>query len=260
MAAHVNASVVAIAGIAGLPIGSFLTVVVHRVPTGESVVAPGSRCPACGTAIRAVDNVPVLSFLLRRGRCRTCGAAISLRYPATELATALLFSAVASRMPSPWEVPAYCVLVAGLVALGAIDVAHFRLPTPVIVATLAVGAPLLVLASAKTHAWSSLVHAGVAGVACFAAFALLYAAARRAMGYGDVRLAGLCGVFLGWLGYRVALVGVLLGVLAAGAAAVALLASGRAGRKTRLPFGPFLAVGTVAAVLFGPSIARFWLG
>lgn len=255
-----SALTIAVSGVVGLAVGSFLTVVVHRVPAGESIVAPGSRCPTCGTSVRAVDNVPVLSYLLRRGRCRSCGAPIGLRYPATELATALVFCAVAARLASPWEVPAYCVLAAGLVALAAIDISHFRLPTPVILVTGAAGGLLLVLASAATHRWTALLHAAVAGVACFAVFALLYVVARRAMGYGDVRLAALCGTFLGWLSYRVALVGVLLGIVAAGAAALALLASGRAGRKTRLPFGPFLALGTVAAVLYGPAVARVWLG
>ncbi len=255
-----SALTIAVSGVVGLAVGSFLTVVVHRVPAGESIVAPGSRCPSCGTSIRAADNVPVLSYLLRRGRCRSCGAPIGARYPATELATALLFCAVAARLPSPWDVPAYCVLAAGLVALAAIDLSHLRLPTPIILVTGTVGGLLLVVASAATHQWTALVHAAAAGVACFVVFALLFVAARRAMGYGDVRLAALCGTFLGWLGDRVALVGVLLGIVAAGAAALALLATGRAGRKARLPFGPFLAAGTIAAVLYGPTIARAWLG
>ncbi|HVC24414.1 MAG TPA: prepilin peptidase [Acidimicrobiales bacterium] len=249
-----------VAALFGLVVGSFLTVVTARVPEGESVVAPSSRCPACGVPIRPLDNVPLVSYALRRGRCRACGTHISLRYPATELATAALFTAVTARAPTLWAAPAYCVLVAGLVALSVVDLERFRLPTPIIVATGVVGLPLLLLPAVADHDLSSLVRVPVAGAVGFALLGVVFVAAPRGMGFGDVRLAGLCGAFLGWLGYRVVAVGLVLGFVSAGAVAVVLLALGRAGRKTRLPFGPFLALGTVVAVLFGPDLARAWLG
>ena len=252
--------VVALAGVVGLVAGSFLTVVVHRVPERRSIVAPGSSCPACGAAIRPVDNVPVLSYLLRRGRCRACGAAISLRYPALELGTALLFLAVAVPVGTGWAVPAYCVLAAALVALSAIDLERMRLPTPIIWVTAALGAPLLVLASAGTGDWAALVRAAIAGAVALAAFGAMYLLVPKGIGFGDVRLAALCGMFLGWLGYRVALVGFLAGFLAGGVVGAALVLAGRAGRRTRVPFGPFLALGTLVAVCYGAPIARAWLG
>lgn len=251
---------VAVAVAFGLVVGSFLTVVTHRVPNGLSIVAPRSRCPTCGTQITARDNVPIVSYVARRGRCRTCGATIPARYLVTELATASLFGAVAARAPTLWAAPAYCVLVAGLVALTVIDLEHFRLPTPVIAATATAGIPLLALASAATHRWDALVRVPIAGAIAFALFGLVFVAVPKGMGFGDVRLAGLCGAFLGWLGYRVAAVGVLTGLVAAGLVAVALVLTGRAGRKTRLPFGPFLALGTTLAVLYGQALARLWLG
>ncbi len=255
-----NTVLVVVAGIAGLVVGSFLTVVVHRVPAGLSIVAPRSRCPGCLATIRPIDNVPVLSYLAMRGRCRSCREPISIRYPLTEIATALCFSAVAARLETPWAVPAYCVLAGSLVALTFIDLEHLRLPTPVIVTTLAVGVPLLVLASVATHRIAALGAAAASGAICMVAFAVLYVASRRGIGLGDVRLAAMCGVFLGWLGYRVAAVGMLLSFAVAGVAGVVLLTTGRAGRKSRIPFGPFLAAGTLTAVCYGPTMARIWLG
>lgn len=250
---------VAVAGVVGLAVGSFCTVVAHRVPAGVSIVAPGSACASCAAPIRHLDNVPVLSYLALRGRCRACGTRISLRYPVTELATGALFCAVAARAAFPAAIPAYCVLVAALVALTLVDLEHFRLPAPIIWWTAAIGVPLLVVASMVTHRYAALLHATIAAAVVTALFHALFFGAPRAMGYGDVRLAGLCAVFLGWLGYRVAAVGILASFMVAGLVAVALLCVGRAGRKSRLPFGPFLAAGTVVAVLYGSTIARLWL-
>ncbi|MDA8291333.1 MAG: prepilin peptidase [Actinomycetota bacterium] len=251
---------VVVAGVFGLVVGSFLTVVTARVPEGRSVVSPGSRCPSCGTAIRAVDNVPVVSYVLRRGRCRSCSEPIPLRYPATELTTAVLFGAVVARVPTHWAAPSYCVLAAGLVALTVVDLERFRLPTPIVVTTGAVGLPLLLLAAAATHDWSGLVRVPVAGAVGFALLGLVFLVSPRGIGFGDVRLAALCGSFLGWLGYRVAAVGLVVGFVAAGLVAVVLIAAGRVTRKTRIAFGPFLAFGTLAAVLFGRDLAHAWLG
>lgn len=251
---------VVVAGLFGLVVGSFLTVVSARVPAGESIVSPGSRCPACGSAIAARDNVPLVSYALRRGRCRSCGEAIPLRYPATELATAVSFGAVAARVPTLWAAPAYCVLAAGLVALTVVDLERFRLPTPIILATGLLGLPLLVLPAVATHEVSGLVRVPVAGAAGFALLGIVFLVSPRGIGFGDVRLAALCGCFLGWIGYRVAALGLALSFLSAGLVAVVLLATGRAKRSTRVAFGPFLAAGTLAAVLFGTDLVHLWLG
>jgi leader peptidase (prepilin peptidase)/N-methyltransferase len=251
--------VVVAAGIVGLAIGSFLTVVVHRVPAGASTLAPRSACPMCAAPIRAIDNIPVLSYLLRRGRCHSCHAPIPLRYPALELTTAALFVVVGLRVSSLWMVPAYCTLFAALIALSAIDLEHLRVPSRIIYAAALAGLPLLVLASAATHRWDALVHAVVAGLVAFCAFFAIVFVSPKAMGFGDVRLAALCGAFLGWIGFTSAMVGFLLCFLAAGLVAVALLSARRTRRSARLPLAPFMSAGTVAAVLFGPQLAAVWL-
>ena len=253
-----STSAVVITGLVGLPVGSFVGVVVDRVPRKASIVAPPSHCDACDTPIRPVDNIPVVSYLVLRGRCRSCGAKIPPRDLYLEILTALLFAAVAWRAPSVWAIPAFAVLAAALVAVAAIDLEHMRIPTPIIYATAALGAPLLVLASAGTHRWSALVSAAIGAAAAFGAFFALFYAVPRGIGFGDVRLAGLCGGFLGWIGYREVLVGVLLSFILAGIPAVVLLVLHRVQRRTQFPFGPFLAAGTMLTVLWGPTLVHAW--
>lgn len=254
------AAVLAGAGLLGLVVGSFLTVVAHRVPAGESIVRPGSRCPACRTPIRPVDNVPVVSYLVRRGRCRACAAPIPVRYLLVEVATGGLFVAVADRVPGTFALGAYLVLAAALVVLCVIDLEQMRLPTPIVVAAAALGVPLLAAASAGGHDWGAVARAAVAAAVCGAVFLAVFVAVPRGIGLGDVRLAALCGGYLGWLGYRQAVVGFLVALLAAGLVAVGLLVLGRVRRGARLPFGPFLGAGALVAVLWGADLARWWLG
>jgi leader peptidase (prepilin peptidase)/N-methyltransferase len=248
----------ATAGIVGLVIGSFLGVVVDRLPLQESIVSPPSHCVACSSPIRAYDNIPVVSYVVLRGRCRRCGAHIPPRDAVLELGTGVLFVLLAWRLSSHWALPAYCVLTAALVAISAIDFKHMRIPSPLVYASVALGVPLLVLASAGTHHWSALLSAVIGGAAAFAAFFVLFYAVPRGIGFGDVRLAGLCGGFLGWIGYREVLAGFLLSFLVAGVPATLLLALRKVKRETKIPFGPFLATGTVIAVLFGPPIVHAW--
>jgi leader peptidase (prepilin peptidase) / N-methyltransferase len=248
----------AVAGVVGLVIGSFIGVVVDRLPRQESIVSPPSHCVACLAPVRAYDNIPVVSYVVLRGRCRSCGSHIPPRDALAELGTGVLFVMLAWRLSSVWALPAYCVLGASLVAISAIDVEHMRIPTAIVYVTAALGVPLLVLASAGTHHWSALAGAAVGGAVAFAAFFTLFYAVPRGIGFGDVRLAGLCGGFLGWLGYREAIVGFLLSFVVAGVPAALLLAMGKVQRSTRVPFGPFLAAGTVITVLFGAPIVHAW--
>jgi leader peptidase (prepilin peptidase)/N-methyltransferase len=148
-----TALVAAISGIYGLVIGSFLNVVIWRVPRKESLVKPASHCPGCDTKIANRDNVPVVSWLLLRGRCRNCGTAISVRYPFIELFTAVLFAAVGARFAHSWALPAYLVLTAALVALSAIDLEHYILPNRILYPTDGAAIVLLGVASAATHDW-----------------------------------------------------------------------------------------------------------
>jgi leader peptidase (prepilin peptidase)/N-methyltransferase len=251
---------VVLAGVLGLVLGSFATVVVWRVPRGESIVRPGSHCPACSAPLAPWDNVPLFSFLALRGRCRRCKARIAWRYPLVELAVAALFVGVALRAPVGWDVPAFSALALALVILAWIDLEHQRLPVVVVYPSLVVGAALLVLAAGGTHDWGDLLRALLGGVVGFLLFAAIFYATRGGMGFGDVRLAGLCGMFLGFLGWRYLGVGFVATALLAGVIAVALLSVGRAGRKTRIPYGPFMALGTMVAVLWGAPIAHLWLG
>jgi len=255
-----SAALGAMAGIIGLVIGSFIGVVVDRLPRKESIVSPPSHCVACSAPIRAYDNIPVVSYVLLRGRCRACGAHIPPRDAMLELGTGILFVLLAWRLTSAWALPAFCVLGASLGAISAIDVEHMRIPSTLVYVTAALGVPLLVLASAGTHRWSALAGAAIGGAAAFAVFFALFYAVPKGIGFGDVRLAGLCGGFLGWIGYREVVLAFLVSFVVAGVPAAVLLAMHKVQRRTQIPFGPALAAGTVITVLFGPPIVHAWVG
>jgi leader peptidase (prepilin peptidase)/N-methyltransferase len=251
---------VVIAAVFGLVFGSFATVVAWRIPRKESIVRPGSHCPLCSETIRPYDNVPIVSFLLLRGKCRHCKASFGVRYPLVEVAVAGLFVAVVLRLAAHWVDPAYCLLALALVILTDIDLEHRRLPVVVVYPAVVIGAGLLVLAAAGLHDWGAVARAAIGGVGATVGFAIIFFAARGGMGFGDVRLAGLCGMFLAFLGWRYFAVGFFLSFVIGGIVGIALLATRRAGRKTQIPYGPFLATGTMIGVLFGPPIANVWLG
>jgi leader peptidase (prepilin peptidase)/N-methyltransferase len=248
----------AAAGVFGLVIGSFIGVVVDRLPRQESIVSPPSHCVACSAPVRAYDNIPVVSYVVLRGRCRACGARIPPRDALLELGIGILFVLLAWRLTSAWALPAYCVLAAAVVGISAIDVEHMRIPSTLVYSTAVLGAPLLVLASAGTHRWSALLGALIGGAVAFAAFFTLFFAVPKGIGFGDVRLAGLCGGFLGWMGYREVIVGFLISFIVAGVPAAVLLAMHKVNRRTQIPFGPFLAAGTVITVLFGAPVIHAW--
>ncbi|HEX2040141.1 MAG TPA: prepilin peptidase [Acidimicrobiales bacterium] len=255
-----TALVVVFSAVVGLVVGSFLNVVIHRVPAGESVVRPRSRCPHCGTQLVGRDNVPVLSWLLLRGRCRTCGTSISPRYPLVELLTAVLFAAIALRFPDDAELPAYLVLTAGLVALSAVDLERFLLPNRILYPTLAMTAALLVVAAVVDGDGRALRDAALGGAIAFALLFAIHVVSPKGMGFGDVRLAGLLGVALGWLGLGHVFLGLFLGFLLASVLGVALIALRLRSRKDRLPFGPFLALGAFVAFFVGRPILDWYLG
>ena len=243
--------VIAYTTILGLLIGSFLTVVVDRVPAHRSVVAPGSACGNCGLQLGVPDLVPVISWLVLRGRCRRCGVKIGLEPLILELANAGLFVAFAIKFRLSWELAAFCTLGAGLVALSWIDLRTKRLPRGIIYVTALIGIPLLAIAALVRHEprrlWMTLLGAAVA----LTFMAAVYVLSRGGMGDGDVRLSPLLGAYLGWLNPGFVAVGLFLGFLAGAVVGLALMAVGRGGRKTAVPFGPFLALGTVVAVWTG---------
>jgi leader peptidase (prepilin peptidase)/N-methyltransferase len=254
-----TAFLVAVCAVLGLLVGSFLNVVIWRVPRDESVVHPRSRCPACGNQLRSIDNIPVLSWLFLRGRCHFCRAPIAARYPLVELATGVLFAAAAARFAAhPWPLPAFLVLIAGLVALSGIDIDHHRLPNKVLYPTLFAVVPLLVVAGAATHGWNHVLRAAVGGLIGFAILFLIHVVQPRGMGFGDVRLAGLIGVGLGWLSLGHVFVGLFLAFLTSAVIGIALIATGVKSRKDRIPFGPYLALGCILAVLWGEPLLRWY--
>lgn len=252
-------ALVALLGALGLAVGSFLNVVIWRVPRGESVVRPPSACPRCGTPIRHRDNVPVLSWVLLRGRCRDCGDRISPRYPLVELGTGVLFALVAVRFAGqPWSIPAYAYLAAIGVALAAIDLDVHRLPDAVVLPSYPVLAALLALASWGVDDWQALGRAGIGAVVLGAFY--LVPGLLGGMGLGDVKLAPILGAALAWLGWGALAVGAFAAFLVGGAWAVVLLLGRRAGRRSRVPFGPWMILGAAIGVAVGEQLWNLYLG
>lgn len=244
----------------GLVIGSFLNVVIWRVPRGESIVSPPSACPNCHHEIRAYDNIPVVSWLVLRGRCRDCGHPISARYPLVELGTGLLFAVMAWRFGVSWELPAYLYLAAIAVALALIDIDVRRLPNVIVLPSYAVGGVLLLLPAALDARWSDYLTAWLGALALFAFYFLLAFIYPAGMGFGDVKLAGVLGLYLGWLGWGPLIVGGFLGFLLGAVVGIALMALGRGGRKTKIPFGPYMLAGAVISVIWGQTLADLYTG
>lgn len=254
---------VAVASLFGLLFGSFLGLVVYRVPRKESILKPRSRCPGCGTELRAIDNVPVLSWLALRGRCRTCKTKISARYPAAELLTAGLWGLAAARLGAcdgcrAMDAVAFLPFLWALVALSLIDLEHKLIPSRLLYPALAAGVVLLAIAAATGPGWGAFGRAALAGLASFAVFNVIHFISPGGMGYGDVRLSGLIGLYLGYLGWGRVYAGFLVGFLLGAVVGVLLMAIGKAGRKTAVPFGPFLAAGAVVAAFWGGPIVDLW--
>ena len=254
------AALLVLVGVLGLVVGSFLNVVIWRVPRGESVVNPPSHCPACDRPVRPRDNVPVASWLMLRGRCRDCGAPISARYPAVELGTAVVFTVLALRIGPAVTLPAFLYLGAIGVALSMIDLDVKRLPNVIVIPSYVVTGVLLTVAAAVGHRWDDLLRAGLAMMALYGFYFLLAVIYPAGMGFGDVKLAGVLGLYLGWLGWGEVVVGGFLGFLFGAVVGGVLMVARRAGRKSAIPFGPFMVAGALVAVLWGGALADLYLG
>jgi leader peptidase (prepilin peptidase)/N-methyltransferase len=241
----------------GLLIGSFLNVVVWRVPRGESIVRPPSACPSCGHEIRPRDNVPVLGWLLLRGRCRDCRAPISARYPLVEGATGALFALLALRFGMHPELPAYLYLGAVGIALALIDIDVKRLPDALTLPSYPIA--LVLLGVGSLHHPHALLRAVLGGAAMYGLYFALAFAYPAGMGFGDVKLSGVLGLYTAWLGWGVWACGLMLGFFTGGGFGIALLALGRGGRKTAVPFGPFMLIGAIGAIFFGHQIVDTYL-
>jgi leader peptidase (prepilin peptidase)/N-methyltransferase len=247
----VPASLAALAALVGLLAGSFAGVLIARVPERRSVLRPPSSCPGCGTPLLARDRLPVLSWLLLRGRCRSCRAPIPWRYPAVEVVTAALFVLVAWRFGWSPSLPAELLLVAGLVPLATIDAERLLLPKRIVWPTGALVSAALLAAAATTGQWHRLGVAALCAAGAFVVFLVLHLISPSGLGFGDVRLAPVIGLATGWLGWQAAVLAFLVANLVAAVVGVVLIVSGRGSRKSPVPFGVFLAVGAVAGLLAG---------
>jgi Type II secretory pathway, prepilin signal peptidase PulO and related peptidases len=259
----VTALALALVGLLGLLIGSFLNVVIHRVPRGESLVSPPSRCPACATPIRPWHNVPVVGWLILRGRCAACGERISARYPLVEAGTAVLFVLLALRLSALGQLaalPAFLYFAALGVALALIDLDVRRLPDRLVLPSYPVLALLFVAAAWSGGAWSALLRAALGAAALFAFYFTVAFIHPAGMGFGDVKLSGLVGGVLAWLSWPTLAIGAFAGFLLGAIVGVALIAAGRAGRKTAVPFGPFMVAGALLAVFVAEPIADWYAG
>lgn len=251
------------AAVYGLLFGSFASVPIHRWPGGGTVMEPTrSACPHCDTQIRARDNIPVVSWVLLRGRCRACDAPIHWRYPTLELATGLLFGAVTFVEGVTWLLPALLVLTWSMVVATAIDLEHQIIPNRLTYRLYPVLLVLVTVAAWQQDAWDAWLRGVIASIAIPLAMFLFSEAFRllrgkQGMGMGDVKYAFSLGLVLGYLsGYH--LVIFFYGtVISAAVVAFTLIASGRAKMATRIPYGPYLCLGTLVAVLFGEPLTEW---
>lgn len=239
------------AGLFGLVVGSFVNVLVHRLPRGESVVFPASHCPACGAPIRPGDNIPVASWLLLGGRCRVCRAPISPRYPLIELANGALWALVFLRAREWPEFAGAAAFVSACVALAAIDAEFQILPDKITLSGVVLGILLAFFSRTRTPGGALLGAAAGGGGLFLVAFLYERVAGQEGMGLGDVKMLAMIGSFLGPAGV---LISVLLASVAGSLVGLAAIAAKRGDRKMRLPFGVFLAAGGVAALFFGDAL------
>lgn len=242
---------VPLAALIGAVIGSFLNVVIVRLPRNESLVVPGSRCRACGSELHWFDNLPVLSFLALHGRCRSCKATISWRYPIVEAVAAVMFALAAWRSTSAADVLVAWVFVSALVAIAGIDLEHQIIPDWITLPVAAVG--FLTSFLGTRVSWLESVLGILAGGGILFAVIVL---SGGGMGGGDMKLGAMMGAFLG---YKLTLLALFLAVTLGGFVALALLSTGLRRRKEAIPFGPFLAAGAAIAMLWGDAVVTWYL-
>jgi leader peptidase (prepilin peptidase)/N-methyltransferase len=258
------APLVAISVLFGLIIGSFLNVVIWRLPRGDSLSQPPSHCPSCGHAIRPYDNIPVVSWLMLRGRCRDCGTRISGRYPAVELLTGVLFGVMAWRIGWHVALLGFLFLVAIGVALALIDIDVMRLPNSLVFPGYVVGLAALAGDAAVRGSWWQFERALIGMVALYAFFYATMVLGeillrKKAMGFGDVKLSGVLGLFLAWMSWGALFVGAFAGFLVGGVVGMALIVSGRGSRAQRIPYGPYMLGGALIGILWGTSLAHWYV-
>jgi len=244
----------------GLVVGSFLNVVVYRVPNGLSVVSPPSACPNCENPIRPRDNIPILGWVLLRGSCRDCGEPISIRYPIVEAATAVLFAGTAAVIGLHWTLPAYLWFVGVTFALALIDLDTKRLPNRIMLPGTVVGAVLLAVGAGIEGEWRQLLTGLAVAAGLFVLFLLLALGVPAGFGMGDVKLIFMLGLFSGYVSLAAGLFAAFAGFFIGGLISVLLLVTRKADRKTAIPFGPSLVAGSWLAIAAGTQIVDWYLG
>ena len=243
----------------GLYVGLYLNLVIDRVPQKQAVWPLRTGCRNCLDASGATSGPPVLPWVVRRRRCPTCDERVSVRYPVVELGTAALFAASAVRLGVDAALPAFLVFCACLVAISVIDLELQIIPNRIVYPTIAVSLPLLALAAlAKTNLDPFVTALAGAGIA-FAILLVVHLISPASMGFGDVRLAFILGLFLGWFDLSHVAIGLFVGFALGAIVGVGLMLFGGRTRKDSVPFGPFLAAGAAIAVLFGDPLLRWWL-
>lgn len=239
----------------GLLIGSFLNVVIWRVPNKISLSSPGSHCPHCKEPIRPIDNIPVLSYLFLRGKCRNCSTKISLRYPLVELFTAFVWAFTVYKVGLEIHTIGYLLFFSGLIALSAIDIDTKLLPKKVVYVS---GILLVLFLVASAIAGGELFRIKdcliVAGAYSAFLFIIWFATGGKAMGFGDVRLAMFLGFAMGYYGFIVSYFGMLASFAIGSFAGISIAVITHKGRKMKIPFGPFLAAGTVIVIWYAPEV------
>ena len=245
-----------VAGLFGLLIGSFLNVVIYRLPRGQSLVTPPSTCPGCGSRIRPIDNIPVLSWILLGGKCHKCGAPISIQYPIVEVATGFLFLLVAWLTPAGPLLVARLLFVVILVVLFGIDLHHQILPNVITLPGIAIG---FLFSLVTPPGWmNSLIGIALGGGILYAIAAAYYAVRREeGLGMGDVKMLAMIGAFLGW---KAVLVTLILSSFAGALVGIGIIALSRGSMRLALPFGTFLAVGAIAAMIAGEPLVAWYSG
>ena len=244
--------------ILGLAVGSFLNVVIYRVPRRLSIVKPRSACPTCSSPIENRDNIPLVSWVLLRGKCRHCHSPISVRYPLVEVATAALFVLTAWRVGPHLDLIAFLILDASLLALALIDLEMLLLPRSIVYPTLIGVAVVLLVSATMDYQWHRLFVAALCSLAWFAVFFVMNLVSPRSLGFGDVRLSPLLGLALGWLGVGEVLLGFFAANVVGAIVGITLIATKRMKRDQPIPYGVFLAIGTVFTVLIGPMLLSHW--
>ena len=261
-------------GAFGSMIGSFLNVVAYRVPLHRSIISPSSACPECGVPIKGYDNIPVISWFLLSGKCRSCHSLISIRYPIVELGTGVLFGFVAWKLlPKVFSNLSFTALNASMVlvliaflylasisvVLALIDLDTHTLPNWIVLPSYFVGVLLLGSAAAAKGDYDSMLRAGIGAISLALLYFVLAFAYPGGMGFGDVKLAGVLGLFLGYLGWGVLITGAFAGFVLGGLFGISLILLRKANRKSGIPFGPWMLLGTWVGVFFGAPISHGYL-